>query len=42
MPIRYGGTGKPNTMGKERAETIAASLPDSEQELAAYLWQFAS
>ncbi|ELS55764.1 helix-turn-helix transcriptional regulator [Streptomyces viridochromogenes] len=33
---------KPNTMGKERAETIAASLPDSEQELAVYLRQFAA
>lgn len=33
---------KPNTIGKERAETIAASIPDSEQELAVYLWQFAS
>ncbi|MEV5880798.1 helix-turn-helix transcriptional regulator [Streptomyces sp. NPDC052101] len=33
---------KPNTMGKERAATIAASLPDSEQELALHLLQFAS
>lgn len=33
---------KPNTMGKERASTIAASLPDSDQELGRYLRQFAS
>ncbi|MDX3073682.1 helix-turn-helix transcriptional regulator [Streptomyces sp. MI02-7b] len=33
---------KPNTMGKERAATIAASLPDSEQELGLHLRQFAS
>ncbi|MFF7899615.1 hypothetical protein ACIP4X_29315 [Streptomyces sp. NPDC088817] len=33
---------KPNTMGKERAATIAASLPDSERELAAHLRQFTS
>ncbi|MET8074064.1 transcriptional regulator, partial [Streptomyces sp. NPDC005271] len=33
---------KPNTMGKERAETIAASLPDRERELAVYLRQCAS
>ncbi|WP_245874020.1 transcriptional regulator [Streptomyces phaeoluteigriseus] len=33
---------KPNTMGKERAAFIAASLPDSEQDLAVYLQQFAS
>jgi hypothetical protein len=33
---------KPNTMGKERASTIAASLPDYEQELSRYLRQFAS
>jgi hypothetical protein len=32
---------KPNTMGKERASTIAASLPDSEQELSRHLRQFA-
>ncbi|MFE2520840.1 helix-turn-helix transcriptional regulator [Streptomyces mirabilis] len=33
---------KPNTMGKERAATIAASLPDSERELGLHLRQFAS
>ncbi|WP_406161838.1 helix-turn-helix transcriptional regulator [Streptomyces canus] len=33
---------KPNTMGKERAATIAASLPDNEQELSLHLRQFAS
>jgi hypothetical protein len=33
---------KPNTMGKERAATVAASLPDSAQELAVHLRQFAS
>ncbi|MFG3230973.1 helix-turn-helix transcriptional regulator [Streptomyces antibioticus] len=33
---------KPNTMGKERASTIAASLPDREQDLAVHLRQFAS
>ncbi|MFD8212242.1 transcriptional regulator [Streptomyces sp. NPDC059697] len=33
---------KPNTMGKERAATIAASLPGSERELGLHLRQFAS
>ena len=33
---------KPNTMGKERARTIAAWLPDNERELADHLRQFAS
>ncbi|MFG2311487.1 hypothetical protein ACGFS9_22910 [Streptomyces sp. NPDC048566] len=33
---------KPNTMGKERAAAIAASLPNSEQELAFHPRQFAS
>lgn len=33
---------KPNTMGKERASTIASSLPDSEQELGRHLRKFAS
>ncbi|MFJ8886601.1 helix-turn-helix transcriptional regulator [Streptomyces sp. NPDC102402] len=33
---------KPNTMGRERAAAMAASLPDSEQELAVHLQQFAS
>ncbi|MEV8038841.1 helix-turn-helix transcriptional regulator [Streptomyces sp. NPDC086182] len=33
---------KPNTMGKDRASTIAALLPDSEQELSRHLRQFAS
>ncbi|MFJ9712166.1 helix-turn-helix transcriptional regulator [Streptomyces sp. NPDC101234] len=33
---------KPNTMGKERASAIAASLPDSEPELGRVLRQFAS
>ncbi|MES9558007.1 MULTISPECIES: helix-turn-helix domain-containing protein [unclassified Streptomyces] len=33
---------KPNTMGRERAATIAASLPENEQELAIHLRQFAS
>ncbi|MFF8913835.1 helix-turn-helix transcriptional regulator [Streptomyces sp. NPDC015032] len=33
---------KPNTMGRERARTIAACLPDNEQELAHHLRQFAS
>ncbi len=33
---------KPNTMGKERVATIAASLPDSEQDIAVHLRQFAS
>ncbi|MFE2972720.1 hypothetical protein ACFXKC_56215 [Streptomyces sp. NPDC059340] len=33
---------KPNTMGKERAANIAASLPGSEQELGLHLRQFAS
>ncbi|MBZ3904543.1 MULTISPECIES: helix-turn-helix transcriptional regulator [Streptomyces] len=33
---------KPNTMGKERAQAIAASLPASEQELALHLAQFAA
>ncbi len=33
---------KPNTMGKERARTVASWLPDSEQELARCLRQFAS
>ncbi|NEB01854.1 helix-turn-helix transcriptional regulator [Streptomyces sp. SID13726] len=33
---------KPNTMGKERASVIAASLPAGEQELALHLAQFAA
>lgn len=33
---------KPNTMGKERASTIASSLPDNEQELGRHLRKFAS
>ncbi|MFG3370555.1 helix-turn-helix domain-containing protein [Streptomyces sp. NPDC048156] len=33
---------KPNTMGKERALTVATWLPDSEWELAYHLRQFAS
>ncbi|GHF21109.1 hypothetical protein GCM10014715_89200 [Streptomyces spiralis] len=33
---------KPNTMGKERAATIAALLPDSARELALHLLHFAS
>ncbi|WP_019070782.1 helix-turn-helix transcriptional regulator [Streptomyces hokutonensis] len=33
---------KPNTMGKERASAIAASLPAGEQELALHLAQFAA
>lgn len=33
---------KPNTMGKERAASIAAQLPDRESELAYHLRQFAS
>ncbi|MEV8320462.1 helix-turn-helix transcriptional regulator [Streptomyces sp. NPDC059900] len=33
---------KPNTMGKERARTVAAWLPDSERELADHLRRFAS
>ncbi|MFJ6898272.1 helix-turn-helix transcriptional regulator [Streptomyces hokutonensis] len=33
---------KPNTMGKERASAIAASLPVSEQELTLHLAQFAA
>ncbi|MFD7016686.1 helix-turn-helix domain-containing protein [Streptomyces sp. NPDC059928] len=33
---------KPNTMGKDRARTIAANLPDGERELAHHLRQFAS
>ncbi len=33
---------KPNTMGKERARTIAAWLPDNQRELADHLRQFAS
>ncbi|CAM5578204.1 hypothetical protein SALBM217S_00644 [Streptomyces griseoloalbus] len=33
---------KPNTMGKERAAAIAASLPDNERELALHLRKFAS
>ncbi|MFJ9085900.1 helix-turn-helix domain-containing protein [Streptomyces sp. NPDC102384] len=33
---------KPNTMGRQRAQNIAASLPDAERDLAAHLLAFAS
>jgi hypothetical protein len=32
----------PNTMGRQRAETIAAGLPDTERDLASRLLAFAS
>ncbi|MDX2967009.1 transcriptional regulator, partial [Streptomyces acidiscabies] len=33
---------RPNTMGRDRAHTIASRLPDSERELARHLLQFAA
>lgn len=33
---------RPNTMGRDRAQAIAARLPDSERELAHHLMQFAA
>lgn len=33
---------RPNTMGRERAQAIAAGLPESERELAHHLMQFAA